>query len=47
MYKYTKVSKMINSIAIPLLVLGFFIAYKRFKRKKRQFHAPPTNQLPS
>jgi len=38
---------MINSIAIPLLVLGFLIAYKRFKRKKRQFHAPPTNQLPS
>ena len=38
---------MINSLAIPLLVLGFLVAYKRFKRKKRKFHAPPTNQLPS
>jgi len=38
---------MINSIAITLLLLGFFVAYKRLKRKKRQFHAPPTNQLPS
>ena len=47
MYGYIKVFKMINSIAIPLLVLGFIIAYKRVKRKKRQFHAPPTNQLPS
>jgi len=38
---------MINSIAIPLLVLGFLLAYKRIMRKKRRFHAPPTNQLPS
>ncbi|KGF91840.1 hypothetical protein EU92_0138 [Prochlorococcus marinus str. MIT 9107] len=38
---------MINSIIFPLLVLGFLFAYKRFKRKKRKFHAPPTNQLPS
>ena len=38
---------MINSIAITLLVLGSLIAYKRFKRKKKKFHAPPTNQLPS
>ena len=43
---YTEVFKMINSIAIPLLVLGSLIAYKRSKRKKRKFHAPPTNQLP-
>ncbi|KGF97224.1 hypothetical protein EU95_0321 [Prochlorococcus marinus str. MIT 9201] len=38
---------MINSIAITLLLLGCLDAYKRLKRKKRQFHAPPTNQLPS
>ena len=38
---------MINSIAIPLLVLGSLIAYKRFKRKKKRFHAPTSNQLPS
>jgi len=38
---------MINSIAITLLLLGSLIAYKRLNRKKRQFHAPPTNQLPS
>jgi len=38
---------MINSIAISLLLLGSLVAYKRLKRKKRQFHAPPTNQLPS
>ena len=38
---------MINSIAIPLMVLGFLVAYKRFKRKRKKFHAPPTNQLPS
>ena len=38
---------MINSIAITLLLLGSLVAYKRLKIKKRQFHAPPTNQLPS
>ena len=38
---------MINSIAITLLLLGSLVDYKRLKRKKRQFHAPPTNQLPS
>jgi len=38
---------MINSIAITLLFLGSLIAYYRIKSKKRQFHAPPTNQLPS
>ena len=37
---------MIHSIAIPLLVLGFLFAYKRVKRNKKRFHAPPTNQLP-
>ena len=42
-----KVFKMVNSLAIPLLVLGSLVAYKRIKRKKRKFHAPPTNQLPS
>ena len=44
---YIKLLDMINSIAISLLFLGSLIAYKRLKRKKRQFHAPPTNQLPS
>ena len=38
---------MLNSIAITLLLLVSLIAYKRIKRKKRRFHAPPTNQLPS
>ena len=38
---------MINSIAITLLFLGSLVAYKRLKRKKRRFQAPPTNQLPS
>ena len=36
---------MINSIAITLLVLSGWIDYKKFKRKKRQVHAPPTNQF--
>ena len=39
--------KMINFIAIPLLLLGTLVAFKRLKKKKRKFHAPPTNQLPS
>ena len=38
---------MINSIAISLLALGFLVVFKRLKRKKKKFHAPPTNQLPS
>jgi len=38
---------MINSVVITLLVLVSLLAYKRLKRKKRRFHAPPTNQLPS
>ena len=38
---------MINSIGITLLVLVSLVAYKRLKKKKRKFHAPPTNQLPS
>ena len=38
---------MINSIAITLLLLGSLVTYKKLKRKKRQFQAPPTNQLPS
>jgi len=38
---------MFNSIVIPFLVLASLIAYKRLIRKKRKFHAPPTNQLPS
>ncbi|KGG03001.1 hypothetical protein EU99_1963 [Prochlorococcus marinus str. MIT 9321] len=37
---------MINSIAITLL-LDTLVAYKILKRKKRQFHGPPINQLPS
>ena len=42
-----KLPDMINSIAFTLLLLGSLVAYKRLKKKKRQFHAPPTNQLPS
>ena len=42
-----KVFDMINSITIRLLLLGSLVAYERLKRKKRGFHAPPTNQLPS
>jgi len=38
---------MINSIAITLLLLGSLVTYKRITRKKRRFHAPPSNQLPS
>lgn len=38
---------MINSIATSLLLLGLLVAYKRLKRKKRRFQAPPTHQLPS
>ena len=41
-----KVIDMINPIAITLLLLGSLVAYKRIKKKKRRFHAPPTNQLP-
>ena len=44
---YIKLLDMVNSIAITLLLLGALGAYKRLKTKKRQFHAPPTNQLPS
>ena len=32
---------------MPLLGLGVFVIYKRSKRKKRKFHAPPPHQLPS
>ena len=38
---------MINSIVIPLLIIGSFFVYKKLSRKKRKFHAPPTHQLPS
>ena len=38
---------MINSIAITFLLLGSLIAFKKLKRKKQRFQAPPTNQLPS
>jgi len=38
---------MINSLAITSLLLGSLVVYKILKRKKRRFHAPPTNQLPS
>ena len=38
---------MINSIAFTLLVFGTLIFYKRSKKNKKRFHAPPTNQLPS
>tara|TARA_B100000945_G_scaffold271383_1_gene233276 strand:+ start:113 stop:247 length:135 start_codon:yes stop_codon:yes gene_type:complete len=37
----------VEGLLMPLVFLGFFAAYKRSKRKKRKFHAPPTHQLPS
>ena len=37
----------IDVLLMPLLGLGVFVVYKRSKRKKRKFHAPPTHQLPS
>ena len=37
----------IEGLLMPLLGLGVFVVYKRSKRKKRKFHAPPTHQLPS
>ena len=38
---------MINSMAIPLVLVFCIVTYKRLKRKKRKLHAPPTHQLPS
>ena len=40
-------SMFIEGLLMPLLGLGVFVVYKKSKRKKRKFHAPPTNQLPS
>jgi len=37
----------IEGLLIPLLGLGVLIVYKRSKRKKRKFNAPPTHQLPN
>ena len=37
----------VEGLLMPLILLGVFVVYKRSKRKKRKFHAPPTNQLPS
>ncbi len=37
----------LEGLLFPLLGLGLFVIYKRSKRKKRKFHAPPTHQLPS
>jgi len=37
----------VEGLLLPLLALGVFIIYKRSKRKKRTFQAPPSNQLPS
>ena len=34
-----------EGLLMPLLGLGLFVVYKRSKRKKRKFHAPPTHQL--
>ena len=38
---------MINSIFMPLVLMSFLVAYKRFTRNKKKFRAPPTHQLPS
>ena len=37
----------VEGLLMPLLGLGVLVVYKRSKRKKRKFHAPPTHQLPS
>ncbi len=37
----------IEGLLMLLFGLGAFVIYKRSKRKKRKFHAPPTHQLPS
>ena len=37
----------VEGLLMPLLGVGVFVVYKRAKRKKRKFHAPPANQLPS
>ncbi|EEE39504.1 hypothetical protein P9202_276 [Prochlorococcus marinus str. MIT 9202] len=36
----------VEGLLLPLLGLYLFVFYKRSKRKKRKFHAPPTHQLP-
>ena len=40
---------MINPIVVPLIISGAFVAFKKItkKKKRRQFSAPPTHQLPS
>ena len=37
----------VEGLLLPLLALGVFVIYKRSKRKKKAFHAPPSHQLPS
>ncbi len=37
----------VEGLSLPLLALGVFVIYKRSKRKKRTFQAPPSHQLPS
>ena len=37
----------IEGLFLPLLGLAVFFVYKKMKRKKKKFHAPPTHQLPS
>ncbi len=37
----------VEGLLLPLLALGVFIVYKKSKRKKRTFQAPPSHQLPS
>ena len=37
----------IQGLLMSLLGLGVFVVYKRSKRKKKKFHAPPTHQLPN
>ena len=37
----------IEGLLMLLFGLGAFVIYKRSKRKKRKFHAPPAHQLPS
>ena len=37
----------VEGLLLPLLALGVFVIYKRSKRKKKTFQAPPSHQLPS
>ncbi len=37
----------VEGLLLTLLALGVLVIYKRSKRKKKAFQAPPSHQLPS